>query len=235
LPSRTLLSSILLSSIMLCLALLWPPRASAAGAPRTILLLGDSLSAAHNIELQSAWPALLEKRLVDMRPGWRLVNASISGETTSSGLTRLPGLLKQYHPALVILELGANDGLRGLPLAEISANLAALIAQCREAGAKVLLLGIELPVNYGPRYRDGLRRIYADLARQDHAALLPFLLQGIALDPALMQADGLHPVAAAQPRVMENVWRVLEPMLGERAPAAHPPVAARRPPSSGRG
>jgi acyl-CoA thioesterase-1 len=199
----------------LCLALLLPLRASAA-APRTILLLGDSLAAAHNIELQASWPALLEKRLADMRPAWRLVNASISGETTSSGLTRLPGLLKQYRPALVILELGANDGLRGLPLAEISANLAAMIAQCREAGAKVLLLGIELPVNYGPRYRDGLRGIYADLARQERAGLLPFLLQGIALDPSLMQSDGLHPTAAAQPHVLKNVLAVLLPMLDTR-------------------
>ena len=204
---------------MLCLLL--PLRVSAAAAPRTILLMGDSLSAAHNIELQVAWPALLKMRLADMRPPWRLVNASISGETTSSGLTRLPGLLKQYRPALVILELGANDGLRGLPLAEISANLAALIAQCRDAGAKVLLLGIELPVNYGPRYRDGLRGIYADLARQGRTGLLPFLLQGIALDPALMQADGLHPTAAAQPRVLGNVWAALAPMI-EVAPKVKP-------------
>lgn len=201
--------------------LLLPLRAFAAAAPRTVLLLGDSLSAAHNIELQASWPALLETRLADMRPAWRLVNASISGETTSSGLARLPALLRQYRPALVILELGANDGLRGLPLAEISANLAALIAQCRDAGAKVLLLGIELPVNYGPRYRDGLRGIYADLARQDHAALLPFLLQGIALDPSLMQSDGLHPTAAAQPRVLANVWARLAPMLGA-APRVKP-------------
>jgi acyl-CoA thioesterase-1 len=206
---------------MLFLVLLLPLRASAAAAPRTILLLGDSLAAAHNIELQASWPALLEKHLADMRPAWRLINASISGETTSSGLARLPGLLKQYRPALVILELGANDGLRGLPLAEISANLAAMIAQCRDAGAKVLLLGIELPVNYGPRYRDGLRGIYADLARQDHAGPLPFLLQGIALDPTLMQSDGLHPTAAAQPRVLENVWAVLAPMIGA-APTVKP-------------
>lgn len=206
---------------MLCLVLLLPLRASAAAAPRTILLLGDSLAAAHNIELEASWPALLENRLADMRPAFRLINASISGETTSSGQARLPGLLKQYRPALVILELGANDGLRGLPLAEISANLAAMIAQCRDAGAKVLLLGIELPVNYGPRYRAGLRGIYADLARQDHAALLPFLLQGIALDPALMQSDGLHPVAAAQPRVLDNVWAALAPMIGA-APKVKP-------------
>lgn len=201
--------------------LLLPLRAFAVAAPRTVLLLGDSLSAAHNIELQASWPALLERRLADMRPAWRLVNASISGETTSSGLTRLPGLLKQYRPALVILELGANDGLRGLPLAEISANLAAMIAQCRDAGAKVLLLGIELPVNYGPRYRDGLREVYADLARQDRAGLLPFLLQGIALDPSLMQSDGLHPTAAAQPNVLGNVWSALAPMIGA-APKVKP-------------
>ncbi|HVX03522.1 MAG TPA: arylesterase [Rhodanobacteraceae bacterium] len=216
--SVRLRSCILLSSIMLCLLL--PLRASAA-APRTILLMGDSLSAAHNIELQAAWPALLEKRLADMRPPWRLVNASISGETTSSGLTRLPGLLGQYHPAVVILELGANDGLRGLPLAEINANQAALVAQCRDAGAEVLLLGIELPVNYGPRYRGGLRGIYADLARQDRTGLVPFLLQGIALDPALMQADGLHPTAAAQSRVLGNVWAALAPMIGA-APKVKP-------------
>ena len=209
------------SCIVLCLVLLLPLRAFAAAAPRTILLLGDSLSAAHNIELQASWPALLEKRLADMRPAYRLVNASISGETTSSGLARLPGLLKQYHPALVILELGANDGLRGLPLDEIRGNLAAMTAQCRGAGAKVLLLGIELPVNYGPRYRDGLRGIYADLARQDHTGLLPFLLQGIALDPALMQSDGLHPTAAAQARVLGNVWAVLAPMIGA-APKVKP-------------
>ncbi|MBU6415746.1 MAG: arylesterase [Xanthomonadaceae bacterium] len=214
-------SCILPSSIVLCLVLLLPLRALAAAAPRTVLLLGDSLSAAHNIELKASWPALLETRLADMRPAWRLVNASISGETTSSGLARLPALLRQYRPALVILELGANDGLRGLPLAEISANLAALIAQCRDAGAKVLLLGIELPVNYGPRYRDGLRGIYADLARRNHAALLPFLLQGIALDPSLMQSDGLHPTAAAQPRVLANVWARLAPMLGA-APRVKP-------------
>ena len=209
------------SCIVLCLALLLPLRVSAAAAPRTILLMGDSLSAAHNIELQTAWPALLEKRLADMRPPWRLVNASISGETTSSGLTRLPGLLKQYHPALVILELGANDGLRGLPLDEIRDNLAAMVKQAQGSGAKVLLLGIELPVNYGPRYRDGLRGIYADLARQGRTGLLPFLLQGIALDPALMQADGLHPTAAAQPRVLGNVWAALAPMVGA-APKVKP-------------
>lgn len=196
-------------------------RPAAAAQPRTILLLGDSLSAAHDIELDAAWPALLEKRLADMRPPHTLVNASISGETTSSGLARLPGLLKQYRPALVILELGGNDGLRGLPLAEIRANLTAIVRKAQRNGAKVLLLGIELPVNYGPQYREGLRSIYAGLAREDHAGLVPFLLQGIALDPSLMQPDGLHPTAAAQARVLDNVWAQLAPMLGA-APRVKP-------------
>lgn len=181
--------------------------------PRVILLLGDSLSAAHNIELTAGWPSLLQTRLQQMRPPRTLLNASISGETTASGLSRLPALLRQYHPGLVILELGANDGLRGLPLAEISTNLAMMVRACRESGAQVLLLGIELPVNYGPQYRDGLRAIYAQLARDNHAGLVPFLLQGIALHPEWMLEDGLHPTAAAQPRVLANVWPALTPML----------------------
>ncbi|TAM92844.1 MAG: arylesterase [Rhodanobacteraceae bacterium] len=221
LPSSILSSCILPSCIVLCLVLLLSVRPALAAQPRKILLLGDSLSAAHNIELDAAWPVLLEKRLADMRPPRTLVNASISGETTSSGLARLPDLLKQYRPTLVILELGGNDGLRGLPLAEIRANLAAMMKLCRGGGAKVLLLGIELPVNYGPQYRGGLRAIYADLARSDRAGLVPFLLQGIALDPALMQPDGLHPTAAAQPRVLDNVWAALAPMIGA-APQVKP-------------
>ncbi len=200
-------------AIVLCLGVLAGVRPAVAAAPQTVLLLGDSLSAAHNIELDASWPVLLAKRLADMRPPRRLVNASISGETTSSGRARLPGLLQQYKPALVILELGANDGLRGLPLDEIRSNLAAMLQDCRAHHARVLLLGIELPVNYGPRYRDGLRDIYAQLARDDDAGLSPFLLQGIALDPALMQSDGMHPTAAAQPRVLANVWAALAPML----------------------
>ncbi len=192
------------------------PFASAApeiASGKTILLLGDSLSAAHDIELDKGWPSLLQARLQYMRPPRALVNASISGETTSSGLSRLPGLLKTYRPALVMIELGANDGLRGLPLPEIRTNLQAMIELCRKSGAKVLLLGIELPVNYGPQYRDGLRAIYAQLAKENHAALVPFLLQGIALDRNAMQEDGLHPTAAAQPRVLNNVWPALAPMI----------------------
>lgn len=190
--------------------------AAIAAQPRAILLVGDSLSAAHNIELGAGWPALLQKRLAADKLPYRLVNASISGETTASARARLPALLERYDPAVVVVELGGNDGLRGLALDEIRTNLAAIVGAAEAAGSRVLLLGIELPVNYGPQYRDGLRAIYADLARSDHAELVPFLLQGIALDPKLMQADGLHPTAAAQPRVLENVWGALAPMLEDR-------------------
>lgn len=195
------------------LLLLWMPLALAAPAPKNILLLGDSLSAAHNIPLSTGWPSLLQPRLREMRAAWSLINASISGETTAGGLSRLPALLTKYHPAVVMIELGANDGLRGLPLSEIRQNLARLVDLSQASGAQVLLLGIELPVNYGPQYRDGLRAIYAQLAQQHHAGLVPFLLEGIALDPKLMQDDGLHPTAAAQARVLDNVWRPLSGLL----------------------
>jgi acyl-CoA thioesterase-1 len=204
---------------LVLLLLVCAPWAHAASTPKTVLLLGDSLSAAHNIPVGAGWPALMQARLTHMRPEYRLVNASISGETTSDGLSRLPALLKQYHPAVVILELGANDGLRGLPLSEIGQNLAAMVKQCDGTGAKVLLLGIELPVNYGPQYRDGLRAMYARLAKESHAGLVPFLLQGIALHPELMQEDGLHPTEAAQPKVLDNVWPALAPLLGKPAAA----------------
>ncbi|RDS84666.1 arylesterase [Dyella monticola] len=184
-----------------------------AAPAKNVLVLGDSLSAAHNIPVEAGWVHLLEVRLKQMEPGWSVINASISGETSVSGRNRLPALLAQYHPRVVIIELGANDGLRGLPLADLRSNLAAMIDMAQHAGAKVLLLGIEMPVNYGPRYRDGLRAVYADLASQKHTALVPFLLEGIALKPALMQEDGLHPVATGEPLVLGNVWPKLEPLL----------------------
>lgn len=178
-----------------------------------VLVLGDSLSAAHNIPVESGWVHLLEVRLKDMEPGWTVVNASISGETSLSGRNRLPALLAQYHPHIVVIELGANDGLRGLSLPSLRENLGAMVDAAQHTGAKVLLLGIELPVNYGPQYRDGLRAVYADLAREKHAALVPFLLQGVALNPALMQDDGLHPVAAGEPMVLDTVWAQLKTLL----------------------
>ncbi|MDE2156382.1 MAG: arylesterase [Xanthomonadaceae bacterium] len=187
--------------------------AAQAAMPKTVLVLGDSLSAAHNIPVESGWVHLLDARLRNMVPMWTAVNASISGETSLSGRRRLPGLLRKYHPAVLVLELGANDGLQGLPLPALRDNLAAMIAMAQKRQIRVLLLGIELPVNYGPQYRDGLRAIYADLARTGHVALVPFLLDGVALDPALMQDDGLHPVASAEPKVLETVWHELQPLL----------------------
>jgi acyl-CoA thioesterase-1 len=177
-----------------------------------ILVLGDSLSAAHSIPVESGWVALLEARISENDRA-RVVNASISGETTAGGLSRLPALLAAHRPAIVAIELGANDGLRGLPMAQIKDNLARLVTLSQQAGARVLLIGIELPVNYGPRYRDALRVIYAELAAEHATQLVPFLLEGVALEPGLILDDGLHPNAQAQPRILDNVWPVLEPML----------------------
>jgi len=187
--------------------------AAQAAPARTVLVLGDSLSAAHNIATEQGWVHLLEVRLGKMVPRWAVVNASISGETSLSGRNRLPALLATYRPGVVVIELGANDGLQGLPLNQLRDNLMAMISAAQATHTRVLLLGIELPVNYGPQYRDGLRAVYAGLAQQKHVALLPFLLDGVALDPALMQADGLHPTAAGEPKVLGNVWRVLQPLL----------------------
>jgi acyl-CoA thioesterase-1 len=184
-----------------------------AAVPKTVLVLGDSLSAAHNIATEQGWVHLLEARLSKVEPGWRVINASISGETSLSGRNRLPALLAQYRPTVLVLELGANDGLRGLPLPALRDNLAAMIEAAHQAKARVLLLGIELPVNYGPQYRDGLRAIYAELAKQQKVALVPFLLQGVALDPARMQDDGLHPNASGEPAVLDTVWTELQPLL----------------------
>ena len=184
-----------------------------AAQPKTVLVLGDSLSAAHNIPVESGWVYLLDARLGKMVPKWTAINASISGETSLSGRNRLAALLGKYHPSVLVLELGANDGLQGLPLPALRDNLKAMLDMAQQAKTQVLLVGIELPVNYGPQYRDGLRAIYADLARDRHTALVPFLLDGIALDPALMQDDGLHPVASAEPRVLDMVWKQLQPLL----------------------
>lgn len=185
-------------------------RTAAAG---TVLVLGDSLAAAHNIPVETGWVHLLGTRLGKMVPKWTVVNASVSGETSLSGRNRLPALLKKYQPRVLVLELGANDGLRGLPLPSLRANLAAMLDAARQADVRVLLVGIELPLNYGPAYRDGLRAVYTDLARSHQVALVPFLLDGVALDPGLMQDDGLHPRAQAQPRVLQNVWPELQPLL----------------------
>ena len=184
-----------------------------AAAPKTVLVLGDSLSAAHNIPVNAGWVHLLDVRLGKMVPKWTAVNASISGETSLSGRGRLPALLEKYRPSVLVIELGANDGLRGLPLTALQDNLTAMVDMAHKARVRVLLVGIELPVNYGPQYRTGLRAVYADLAKSQRVALVPFLLEGVALNPALMQDDGLHPLAKAEPVVLQTVWRSLQPLL----------------------
>ncbi|MFC4762410.1 arylesterase [Dyella koreensis] len=199
--------------ILWLLLLLCCAGAVQAAPSKAVLVLGDSLSAAHNIATEQGWVHLLEVRLEQMEPGWTAINASISGETSLSGRNRLPALLTKYKPAVVVIELGANDGLRGLPLPALRDNLTSMIDAAQHAGARVLLLGIELPVNYGPQYRDGLRTVYADLAKQKRTGLVPFLLDGVALDPKLMQDDGLHPTAAGEPKVLDNVWNALRPLL----------------------
>jgi len=189
--------------------------ASAGAANQTILVLGDSLSAAYHIPAESGWVALLSDRLQaqDPKHARAVVNASITGETTSGGLARLPALLAEHKPGVVLVELGANDGLRGLPLEEIRANLQRIVASCRDQGAKIVLIGIELPVNYGAQYRTGLRTMYRDIAHDFNVPLVPFLLDGVAEDASLMQDDGLHPLPAAEPKVLENVWPQLRTVL----------------------
>ena len=176
-------------------------------------MFGDSLSAAYGLAPEQGWVALLQKRLQTQGYEYRIVNASISGETTSGGLQRLPHALDLNGPAIVILELGANDGLRGLPIAPTRDNLGGMVQLAQRAGAKVLLIGIRLPPNYGPRYGNEFASMYGDIAARFQLPLVPFLLERVALNPPLMQADGLHPTAAGEPLVLETVWPHLAPLL----------------------
>ncbi len=194
-----------------------------AKAP-TILVMGDSLSAAYGIETSQGWVGLLRKRLAQRGYDYSVINASISGETSAGGLTRLPLELAQYRPALVILELGANDGLRGLSLGAMQQNLEKMITLSQHAGAKVLLIGILLPPNYGPRYTQEFAAIYPRLAKKQRVPLVPFLLAGIAEHRELMQADGMHPLASAEPRVLDNVWQYLQSLLIKSRPPESSPA-----------
>lgn len=192
------------------------PAWSATPTAPTILVLGDSLSAAYGIRVDQGWVALLQARLRAQGYGHRVVNASSSGETTGGALARLPRALGTHKPAIVIVELGGNDGLRGLPVADVRANLSSIITLAQRSGAKILLLGIRIPPNYGPSYTRDFERMYADLARSRALPHVPFLLADVALDENLMQDDGIHPNAAAQPRLLATVWKPLEPMLRPR-------------------
>lgn len=176
-------------------------------------MFGDSLSAAYGLKAEEGWVARLQDRLRQQGYGYKVVNASVSGETTSGGRNRLGRALDTHKPQVVILELGANDGLRGLPVQDARTNLAAMIRAVQERGARLLLVGIQMPPNYGPRYADAFAAMYPQLAKEFNVPLVPFLLDGVALDDSLMQADGLHPNAAGQPRLLDNVWAHLVPLL----------------------
>lgn len=184
----------------------------AAESPK-LLVWGDSLSAAYGIPVDKGWVSLLQGKLGDK---YHVVNGSISGETSAGGLTRLPEALKQHQPAYLLLELGANDGLRGIDLTTMRSNLEQMIKLAQAAQAKVVLVGIKLPPNYGTVFTDKFEATYAELAKQYDTPIVPFLLEGVADNWDLMQADGLHPTAEAQPKVLENVWKVLEEYLQPR-------------------
>jgi acyl-CoA thioesterase-1 len=186
---------------------------SAPAAARAILVLGDSLSAAFGIETRAGWVALLEQRLAREQLDYQVINASISGDTSAGGLARLPLLLDRYRPAVVIVELGGNDGLRGQVPEQTKHSIATIVAKAKARGARVLLVGVPLPPNYGNRYLERFQRIFPEIATEQRVALVPSIVEGVADNRALMQRDGIHPTAAAQPRMLENVWRELRPLL----------------------
>lgn len=185
----------------------------AYSASKTVLVLGDSLSAEYGIARGAGWVALLEQRLKAEQINATIINASISGETTSGGKVRLPQLLGQHRPAVVVLELGGNDGLRGLPLAAAEANLRAMIEESQKAKAKVLLVGMQIPPNYGREYAERFSGLFQKLSKEAKVPLVPFLLEGVASRPHLFQADRIHPLAEAQPIMLDNIWPQLKSLL----------------------
>ena len=184
-----------------------------AGPVRTVLVMGDSLSAAYGLSAREGWVALLEGRLQKGHPGWRVVNASISGETTAGGAARIAGELSRTKPAVVLIALGANDGLRGLPLKQTRANLDKMVGAAKASGARVLLVGMRMPPNLGKSYTEGFAQNFRTVAEAHGVPLLPFLLEPIAMERSAFQDDNLHPVASAQPRLRDHVWPALAPLL----------------------
>jgi acyl-CoA thioesterase-1 len=187
--------------------------ASAQAEAPVVLVFGDSISAGYGLPLEQGWVELLRTRLKAQGYGYQVVNASVSGETTAGGLARLPRALELHHPSIVILELGGNDGLRGLPIAQMRTNLTQMTSASTAAGAKVLLLGMRMPPNYGPEYTKQFAMVFSDLATEKKISLVPFLLTDIALSPALLEADDIHPNAQGQPILLDNVWPTLKPLL----------------------
>ncbi len=205
----------LLAGLALAPAFALAAKPGAAAAEPVILVVGDSLSAEYGLRRGTGWVALLEQRLARDKIAARVVNSSISGDTTSGGRGRLPALLKQFNPTHVVIELGGNDALRGLPLSMTESNLRAMTRAATASGAKVLIAGMQIPPNYGRKYAESFAGLFAGVAKAEGAALLPFLLTGVAdgVDHSLFQPDRIHPSEAAHPRILENVWAVLRPML----------------------
>ncbi|MDQ8038566.1 MAG: arylesterase [Pedobacter sp.] len=198
---------------LLLLVCAFPAGISSAQAA-TILVFGDSISAAYGLEVEQGWVRLLQQKLDKTAPGKHLVvNGSLSGETTSGGKARLPALLKKHKPDVVILELGGNDGLRGQPPALMAGNFKKMIADSRTAGARVLLFGMKIPPNYGRTYTQAFEQVFVTVSKEEKVPLLPFFLEGIGGNPALVQADGIHPVAKAQPILLQNAWPLIEKAL----------------------
>jgi acyl-CoA thioesterase-1 len=189
---------------------------AAHGAGQTIVVVGDSLSSGYGMATEQSWVALLTERLKSEGYGYDVVNASIAGDTSAGGLARLPRLLEAHAPAVVVIELGGNDGLRGQPISTLKDNLTKMIEQSQQAGARVALAQVQIPPNYGPAYTRALAGVYPELAARFHATLIDLALPEVALTPALMQGDGIHPNAAGQQVVFANVWRTLGPMLAPR-------------------
>jgi acyl-CoA thioesterase-1 len=190
--------------------------ASAYSAPKTVLVVGDSLSAEYGLTRGAGWVALLEQKLKANRIDANVVNASISGETTSGGRTRLPALLGKYKPDIVIIELGANDGLRGLPVPAAESNLREMLTMSQQKGAKVMLIGMRMPPNYGRSYTERFFGMYNALSKEFKAPLVPFMLEGVADKPALFQADRLHPNAQAHPIILNNIWPTFSKLITSR-------------------
>jgi acyl-CoA thioesterase-1 len=199
--------------VLLSLGLTLSGLVHAASASGTILVMGDSLSAGYGVKVDATWVALLEQRLAKQGYGYRVVNASISGETTGGARGRLPRALELHKPAIVVLELGGNDGLRGLPLKQVRSNFEYMIETSRASQANVVLVGMRMPPNYGPEYADSFHALYGELAKKYELPLVDFFLDGVALDESLMQSDGIHPNATAQPKLLDNLWPALSKVL----------------------
>lgn len=196
------------SAALILLCLLAMPASA-----RNILLVGDSISAAFGLEIDQGWVRLLEQRLAEEDLPYEVVNASVSGDTTAGGLARLPALLAEVKPELVVIELGGNDGLRALPVTNMQQNLSAMVALSREAGAEVILLGMRIPPNYGPRYSKAFEQAFVAVAEEHDVPLVPFLLEGVGGVKGMMQSDGVHPTAAAQPLLLDNAWPAIKQAL----------------------